>query len=377
MEPITSFEESKQPPHFDSPIGEMTVQGQAIDFVSRKMASLHRSTSKKRSKIPRDEEPPPIYPQQPSSGVRKRTQREPARNSIPRPPQPRTAPETMDRSFILPPSLVSQYPALGRLQQQQMSQQMPGTYRTMYQAQSRSGSYRSFEGTGSTESGQADNKAYSQISQMQAPYQRPTGDVNDQNARKSQGQGNYRTFEAKEPMSTVSRHRMPVEGLYDLTSDSQSVRSQFGSRLPPPYELSKPEQFVGSENLASAPSLHQHSHSGSFIPIPNLPSYESPYILTPQMESSFGIPDESDVLANFDFDAFLKSEEAKDDTSHDSFLREGTTELTGTSEHSASAPSLQQRQADFRSGVPDPNLSFSESPFVLTPQMEPCIEEVD
>ena len=301
---------------------------------------MYISARKVKGRVPRDEEPPTIYPQQGPTGVRKRTLGEPKINR-----------SGVQQPFKLPPSLLSQYPALEQMQQ---PQQMSGTYRPMAQMQQLSGNYRNFEGTSSANGGQANSRLYDLVPQIQAPYQRQTCDIHSQNARTSQRQVTDRTFEAREPVNNVDASRMSEEVHYHLANKSQSVRSQFGARLPPPYEPSNPEQTVGSEHLAPAPSLHQWQ--GDFrggTPDSSLPSSESPFVLTPQMECSFSKDSKPDMLDNFDFDAFLK-EEPKDDFGHDAFLRERIAELTGPE-----------------------NVPRNESRFIPTPQMEPTFDEVD
>ena len=306
--PISNFEESRQSPHLDAPMAAESQQLQPSDSDIKATNFVYVPAPKGEPKVSRDEEPPTMYPQQrPSSatrprrpGVVKRSHVEPARNAR---VQRRKLPTDSEPPFELPPSLVSQSPALRQakvLQQLQQQQQMPGTYRTMYQPQQRSRNYGSSEPTCSANGEWPEDTPDDLVPQMNASYQSQIDDLYGQNARTLQ-QGTYPTFEAKQPVNSVNTDRIPQEGSYDLPDKPQYMRCQFGAQLQPPYEQPHPEQSGGSEL-----SLHQQqADSSSKIPVPRLPSYESPYILTPQMECSFASPNASDV-EDFDFDTYLK-----------------------------------------------------------------------
>ena len=284
--PIRKLDESLQSPHLDALMAAESQQLQPSDSDSKATNFVYVPAPKGKPKVSRDEEPPTMYPQQRPSGatrprrpgVVKRSHVEPVRNAR---VQRRKLPTDSEPPFELPPSLVSQSPALRQAKAQQ--QQMSGTYRTMYQPQQRSRNYGSFEPTCSANDEWTEDTPYDLVPQMNASYQSQIDDLYGQNARTLQQQGN-------------------------LPDKPQYMRSQFGAQLPPPYQQSNPEQPSGSEL-----SLHQRqANSGSGVPVPKLPSYESPYILTPQMECSFASPNASDV-EDFDFDNFLKEEDAKDD----------------------------------------------------------------
>ena len=332
--PITNFEESQRSRHLNAPMAAESQQLQPSDSDPKTMDALDLPASKGKLKVSRDEEPPSIYPRPTSAtpprrpGVLKRSHVEPEHNA--RVPRDKLHTDS-EPPFELPPSLVSQYPDLRPAQQQQMSgtyctmyqpqqmpgtyrtmpppQQMSGTYRTMYQPQQRSGNHRSFEGTSSANGRRAEDRSYDFVPQMQAFYQPQIDDLYGQKTVTLQQEGTYPTYDAKHFMNNIKTNRIPQERYYNVPDKPQYMQPQFSAQMQPPYEQSKAEQSGASEL-----SLHQRqTDTGRGVPVPRLPSYESPYILTPQIECSFAAPDESDALEDFDFDAYLKEEAAKND----------------------------------------------------------------
>lgn len=289
--PIANFEQRQQSPDFNAPTAEH-LQLQPPDSMPNTIDHLHLPAPEKKPKVPRDEEPPIVYRQKRPTGVRKQAQGESVMRGMPR-ERRRRAPETANQPFELPPSLVSDYPMLGCVQQQQQL----------------AGSYRNFGGTGSAVGGRADQRNYDLVPQAQAPYQPHIDELWLANTRATpqQQQGTYRTFEAQKPVNTVDTDRIFEEEHYILANKSQSVRDQFGARLPSPDELVTPS------SKTELPSQRQPDHYHN-IPDPRSLHYESPFSLIPQMECSFALPDDTDTtLDNFDFDAFLREEELNHD----------------------------------------------------------------
>ncbi|CAF9936592.1 MAG: hypothetical protein HETSPECPRED_010379 [Heterodermia speciosa] len=315
--PITDSEKPHQPPLSDAPI--------ATDPQLPPSTSVPETTDptplplpKRKLKVPRDEEPPSIYPQQPPTGVRKRARMEPTRNSIPRPHQLRTAPETTDQTFQIPPSLLSQYPSLGHVQQQarqeqqyQMACMINSTPQRQHQLQpqaqpqmqpqmqQQSGTYRTFRQTGSANRRPA-------ADQEPVPPQTWLRNTYAYAQPQQQQQGTYRTFNfgSKEPIPTPQdRHHPPA-------NDSLPVRDRFGAHLPPYSD----DYSINDRDLTiPAPLFHQRQNNPrTGAPEPSRPRHASAFVPVPQMESSFAAPEGSDMLENFDFDAWLRGEEEKE-----------------------------------------------------------------
>ena len=336
---VPHFEESQQRSNgHDAPIPiDENAQLQSSDSEPPQITDLLHLTHAKKtnSKVLRDEEPPAIYSQQRPTGVRKRTQREPPRNTIPRRHQLGRGPEIEDRLYELPPSLLALNSEQGKLQPLLMMQSQPGIY-------------RNFGGTGyATGEQQADQRRHELAPQPQASYPRsmpyafppqplhgtyrsfeatppPGNNMLHYAQPQQQIQGTYRTFEAKHPVNNVGTDHTPELRHDDfLANKSQSIRDQFGARLPPPYEPSTSSSvspFPFEHYYDSFPDSNQRQpgFGGGGVPQSSIPPYESPFILTPQAESSFASTSkEDDVLENFDFDAFLKEEDAKGTESFD------------------------------------------------------------
>ena len=278
MDFVPNLEESQQPPDCHTPIPipiDGNAQLQSPDSVPKQADLLHLSHAKKKSKVLRDEEPPAIYSQQRPTGVRKRPQREPPSKSIPRHHQLRTAPEIEDRLYELPPSLVALNAERGKFQPLQMQQAQPGIY-------------RNFGATGE----RADQRRHELAPQQQPCYPSSFFHTASSNVLP----GTYRTFEAKPP---------PVNNIaaeQGLAGIPQSTRDQFGA-------CSYPENLVPFEQWDSAPVFNHQLPQG--FGAASIPPYESPFILTRQAESLFmSAAKEEDVLETFDFDVFLKGDDA-------------------------------------------------------------------
>ena len=308
--PITDCEKThQQPPLPNAPIATDPPQLPPSTSVPETTDPTPLPLPKRKLKVPRDEEPPTIYPQQRPTGIRKRARMEPTRNSIPRPHQLRTAPETTDQPFQIPPSLLSQYPSLGQVQQQarqeqqyQMTCMINSTpqrqHHPQLHMQAPSGSYRNFGETRSANrrAAAADQEPVPPRTELQMTYALP----------QQQLQGTYRTFN----FGSENSIPMPQDRPHPPANDSLPVRDRFGAHLPPYSD----DYSINDRDLTiPAPLFHQRQNNPrTGAPEPSRPRHASAFVPVPQMESSFAAPEGSDMLENFDFDAWLRGEEEKE-----------------------------------------------------------------